>query len=187
MENISTDILVAAAEGNMNAFEQIYKAASGFVYNIALRITNNGNDAEEITQDVFLKIYKNLKRFRFRASFRTWVYRIAVNTAISSYRKKIGEVRRRGDYDLALKTEAVASEVRSNADKEYNSSLVSRLLGILSPEQRACIVLREMEDLSYKEIARILKININTVRSRLKRARETIIAHGQKEVILNEL
>ena len=187
MKEIPVPTLKAAAGGDMKAFEEIYKAISGFVYSIALRITNNGSDAEEVTQDVFLKIHQNLKNFRFRASFRTWLYRISANTAISVYRRRAAENRRRGDYDIALKTKAAVDTAGGNIDREYNNSLVTRLLGILSPEQRACIVLREMENLSYKEIAGVLKININTVRSRLKRARENIIAQGQKEVILNEL
>jgi len=70
----------------MEAFEAIYKATSGFVYNVALRITQKPADAEDITQEVFVKIYKSLKDFEFKSSFKTWVYRITVNAALNHVR-----------------------------------------------------------------------------------------------------
>ena len=82
MRDLPKDILIKASQGNMEAFEEIYGSSSDFVYNVAFRITNSREDAEEITQDVFLKIHRNLKNFQFRSSFKTWVYRITVNTVI---------------------------------------------------------------------------------------------------------
>lgn len=78
IQDLSKDVLLQAAQGDIQAFEEIYKVTSGFVYNVAFRVVGNKEDAQEITQDVFLKIYKNLKNFEFRASFKTWVYRIAI-------------------------------------------------------------------------------------------------------------
>ena len=74
MQDIPKDVLIKAAEGDIKAFEHIYRVTSGFVYSVAFRITQNTQEAEEVTQDVFLKIHKNLKNFRFRASFKTWIY-----------------------------------------------------------------------------------------------------------------
>ena len=102
MVDIAMDILVRASEGDMDAFEQVYKAASGFVYNVALRVVRNNADAEEVTQDVFMKIYRNLKNFQFRSAFKTWVYRITVNTAINYYRKSKKEDGDRVDFDSAI-------------------------------------------------------------------------------------
>ena len=67
MDDISNDIIMRAREGDIDAFEKIYRAASGFVYSIALRITNNREDAQEVTQDVFLKIHRSLKYFEFKS------------------------------------------------------------------------------------------------------------------------
>jgi len=72
MEHIPKDVLVQASQGDMESFEKIHKAACGFVYSVALRITNSKEDAEDIIQDVFMKIYKNLKKLQFRSSFETW-------------------------------------------------------------------------------------------------------------------
>ena len=84
MEDIPRDIIERAVKGEMAAFEQIYRDTSGFVYRSALRILNNSADAEDVTQDIFMKIHDNLKNFQFRANFKTWVYRITVNTAINT-------------------------------------------------------------------------------------------------------
>jgi RNA polymerase sigma-70 factor (ECF subfamily) len=85
--DISREILIKAAQGGISEFEALYKAAAGFVYTVALRVTANEQDAQEVTQDVFLKIHKKLKDFRFRSSFKTWVYRITVNTALNTLRR----------------------------------------------------------------------------------------------------
>ena len=169
-----------ACEGDMEAFEEIYKAASGFVYSVAFRITNSRNDAQEVIQDVFLKIYKNLKSFKFRSSFKTWVYRVTVNTAVNTYRKTSKEMRRRVDGDFAIQFESTPPGTKKTINKEDNEVFLASLLAILNPEQRTCIILKEIEGLNYKEISEVLKININTVRSRLKRAREALLIYRKE-------
>lgn len=181
MVEISRELIIKASEGDMNSFEEIYRLSSGFVYNVAFRIANNAKDAEEITQDVFIKIYKNLKSFGFRSSFKTWIYRITANAAINFKKRLLKEEDKRVDYEPRLNPEMV------NKGKDYASeSLVRFLLSRLGPEHRACIVLREIEGFSYEEISNTLGININTVRSRLKRARKKLVAL-RKEVVKNEV
>jgi len=180
MQDIPRDILIQASEGDILAFEEIYKALSSFVYNVALRITRNADDAKETTQDVFIKIYKNLKRFRFHSSFKTWVYRITANAALNTLKRSSRETGQRVDYDIELKSKDDRDTVTQDIDRQINKKLLSSLLDILNPDQRACIVLREIEGLDYKEISAALNININTVRSRLKRAREALLAHGKR-------
>ena len=94
IKEISNDLLQQASQGDIQAFEEIYKITSSFVYSMALRTIRNREDAQEITQEVFLKIFKNLKDFKFRSSFKTWVYRITVNTALN-FIKKAGHDRNR--------------------------------------------------------------------------------------------
>jgi len=179
MQDISLNILIRAASGDINSFEEIYKAAADFVYSLALRIINNAQDAEDVTQEVFLKIHKNLKSFQFRSSFKTWVYRITVNTAINAARKSSKELNKRADFDVAIQTQGSQPQ-QAEFDKEDNESKVKVLLDKLNPDQRACIVLREIQGLSYEKIAEALKTNINTVRTRIKRARETLLAISEK-------
>lgn len=174
MEEISKDVLVRASQGNVQAFEDVYKASSSFVYNVALRVVNNPDDAREVTQEVFLIIYHKLKSFRFESSFKTWVYRITANYAIN-FAKKTSRTKTVA-FDEAWGEGASPSEVEAHMNQDYQSQLVENLLGQIPPDQRACVVLRNIEGLSYQEIAQALKININTVRSRLKRAREKLLS-----------
>ena len=187
MREIANQILIKASEGDINAFEEIYKAAGTYVYNIAFRMTGNAEDAEEITQDVFLKIHKNLKYFQFRSTIKTWIYRITVNTAINTSKKRAKELNRRLDFDENILHRPTTEVLKERLDKEENEVLVKKLLNLLKPEQRACVVLRDIEGLSYKEIANTLRININTVRSRLKRARGALLSTVQKRDDSNEV
>ena len=185
MKDIPREVIVRAAQGDIKTFEEIYRAAAGFVYSIALRVTRNTADAEEITQDVFLKIYENLSRFKFKASFKTWIYRITVNTALNSIRRRDREPK--GDFELALRTSHTEDMTRDSLDKKENKEQLAILLSMLNPEQRVCILLREIEGLSYKEIADTLKVNVNTVRTRLKRGREALLGLRKRGVIKNEM
>ncbi len=187
MQDIPKDTLIQALDGNVEAFEKIYRATSDFIYNVAYRITNDREDAQEVTQNVFLKIYKNLKSFRFQSSFKTWIYRIAVNTAINISKRTSKELSRRIEYNDDIELKYAHDPTKETIDKKSNEVLVKSMLNILNPDQRVCVVLRDIEGLSYKEIAETLKININTVRSRLKRARETLLTYRQRGVMDNEL
>ena len=180
MNDIALDVLERASAGNMDAFEQIYKATSSFVYNVALRITRNNANAEEVTQDVFMKIYRNLKDFQFRSTFKTWVYRITVNTAINHYRKSNKEEKDRVDYDNIIESLPDNRRALEGANQSDNQARLNALLDRLSPEHKTCLILREIEGLSYQEIADVLKIPMNTVRSRLKRARQALLVEVER-------
>lgn len=182
MQDISRHIIEKAVSGDIDAFEEIYKTFSSAVYTAAFNITRNEQDAKEATQDVFINVFRKLRHFKFESSFGTWIYRITVNTAINIYKSR---ARYRQKTDTVENIEDIADNNvaagREDIDKEYAATKVTGLLGILSPEHRSCIVLREIEGLDYQEMAEVLKIPLNTVRSRLKRAREALIAYCRKE------
>lgn len=182
MVKVADEIIVKAQEGDLKAFEEIYKTFFGYVSNVAYRVVGGMEDAEEVTQDVFMKIHAHLKDFRFQSSLSTWVYRITVNCALNQVRKE----RQKKTNVPYIDDISSSSEEPSLADKEHHEKLVEGLLSALNPEQRAVIVLRSVEGLSYEEIAQSLQIPINTVRSRIKRAREAMLAL-KKEVIQSEL
>ena len=181
MNDITPDILKSASQGDIGAFEQVYRTFSNFVYNVAFRINQNSADAEEVTQDVFMKVYHNLKSFQFRSTFKTWLYRVTVNTALNYYRKSRKEKNDRVDYDSVVDSLAAERSTVEEVIQGDNETRLQELLKILSPKYKACLVLREIEGLSYQEIAASLKIPINTVRSRLKRARQALLGKGKKE------
>jgi len=175
MVNISDEIIVNAAQGDQDAFESIYRAFSKFVYNIAWRIVSTHEDAEEVTQEVFITVYRKLNMFRFQSSLKTWVYRITINTAIS-YSKKMSSTKNRTmEYNDQIHSVGALGDAVQKIDKEQNEIFISQLLDALTPEQKTCMVLRNIEGLSYQEIADTLQININTVRSRLSRGREALL------------
>ena len=178
MEDIAKDTLIKASQGDMQAFEDVYKISSSFVYNVAFRVVSNREDALEVAQEVFMTIYHKLKYFRFESSFKTWVYRITANTAIN-FAKKSSRTKT-VPYEDALGEGAVFNDAQTHMDREHQSQIVERLLAELNPDQRACVVLRDIQGLSYEEIALVLNININTVRSRLKRSREKLLSLKKK-------
>ncbi len=180
LPGISDDIVRKACEGDLRSFEAIYKATSGFVYNVALRVVNNREAAKEVAQEVFLNMYHNLKGFRFESSLKTWVYRITVNCALNRAQKTARTRGRETEYQDVVMAGEIVPDARTQMDEQHSSEAIASLLGMISPEQRACVVLRGIEGLSYQEIAETLKININTVRTRLKRAREKLLVSRKK-------
>jgi len=181
MQEIGRELITRAGQGDMGAFREIYQGVSGYVYTLAYRVVSTKHDAEEVTQDVFLKLHQNLRSFKFEASFKTWLYRITVNTALNHAKKRSRVTTREVEEvfeDPATVTQPDAAKGLAASETERR---LKSLLDQLNPDQRACVVLREIEGLDYQGIAASLGININTVRSRLKRARETLMVLGKKE------
>ena len=172
---------------DIKSFEQLYKEHSGFVYSVALRVSQNSADAQEVTQDVFMKVYRGLKGFQGKSSLRTWIYRIAVNTALNQCHKSNRLPSTGEEYDYAVATMTARNSASETADEHDNEAILVTLMGFLNPEQRMIIILREIEGFSYQEIAEMVNIPVNTVRTRLKRAREALLEKGRKEVIGYEM
>jgi len=185
MQEISRGIIQKASEGDANAFEVIYKEYFGFVSHVARRIINSREDVEDIIQEVFMNIYHNLRKFRFESSLKTWIYRITVNKAIN-YAKKLSRHHHQPMEYAETFIPETPSEIDHKINENFSENALTVLLDALNPDQRACIVLRSIEGLRYKEIAEVLKIPVNTVRSRIKRARETMLAL-RKRVVKDEM
>ena len=183
---ISQETIVAASQGDVGAFEKIYKMYFRFVTNVAFRVVSNAEDAQEVTQEVFMNIYRKLKSFRYESSLKTWVYRITINHAINYSKKMNKEHHQRIEYPEMLPAQGTPLAADIDLDQKDNLAIASKLLESLNSDQKACIILRSVEGLSYQEIAETLKVPINTVRSRIKRARETMLSL-KKEVVQNEM
>ena len=182
MQEIERELIVRAGEGDAGAFREIYRRAAGYVYTLAYRVVNTKPDAEEVTQDVFLKIHRSLGSFKFEAAFKTWLYRITLNTALNHAKKRSRVTQREVEEVFEDPATVTQADARKGLEADDTGVQLKALLDQLNPDQRACIVSREIEGMDYQGIARSLGININTVRSRLKRARETLMALNRREV-----
>ena len=171
---IDDDTIREAAAGDQEAFAQIYRQAAKYVYHVAWRIVKTHTDAEEVTQEVFITMYRKLNTFAFRSAFKTWIYRMTINTALN-YVKKNSRPSEQAVYDEQKHAVSSLHDMQKSVDKEHNDLLIDQLLKMLPEDQRICIVLRNIEGMSYQEMADTLEININTVRSRLSRARESLL------------
>jgi RNA polymerase sigma-70 factor (ECF subfamily) len=174
--------LVDGLRGGMEqAYETLILRYQQPVYNLVYRLLNDPSDANDAVQEVFLKVFRNIGSFRGQSSLKTWVYRIAVNEAhnhrrwFCRHRKQ--EIGLERDEDERSYQETLSdpgpSPFQAAADDEARQILESVMQG-LNPTFRAALVLRDIEDLGYEEIADILQINLGTVKSRIMRGREAL-------------
>ena len=165
-----------ARQGDADAFEQLLLRYEKKTYHLALRLSGTPEDAEEITQEAFLAAWKGLPSFREEASFATWLYRLTVNAANDFFRRRKtpGTVVALDDVDNLLE---IPDRRYLPEDEVQRSELredVQKALQELSPEHRSVLLLRELQQLQYEEIARVLQLDLGTVKSRLYRARNQL-------------
>ena len=180
--NVSVDepLLRAAGKGDPRAFQQLYEQHAPVVFRVAFRLLGNRLDAEDVTQEVFVTLYRRLGTFDFRSSFQTWCYRITVNACYDKMRKQ----KRRAAYQAGYVEDdnGVPAKVQANHRPEPVQRVliqdlrrfVEQALARLHPDLRTALVLKEIEELSYQEIAAIMTCSQGTVASRLARARQQV-------------
>ncbi|MEI3523671.1 MAG: sigma-70 family RNA polymerase sigma factor [Anaerotignum sp.] len=176
---VESNALVSRAKnGDMQAFGPAALQHEKIVFNIVLRMMGPGEDVKDLSQEVFLKVYRNLSKFDEKSAFSTWIYRIAVNTCIDEMRRRKGKQ----TYSLEAEIEdterqlskAVCRYRRNTGGKpnrKEGQSEVLRALETLSPEHKTAIVLRDIRGFSYEEIAEMTDTALGTVKSRISRAR----------------
>jgi len=170
-----------AREGDQDSFEELVRRYQQKVYTIAYGICHNSDDALDICQEVFIKIHRKLNDFRGASSFYTWVYRITANVSIDFQRrkKKVASV----EFDEKILEEPL-QQARNAEDKKFDPrrildgkeirQAILKAIEMLPEDQRATLVLRELENLSYKEIARAMNCSLGTVMSRLHYGRKKL-------------
>ncbi len=176
-ENDDIDLISRFKNGDKSAFEEIVVKYKDKIYNLCRHMLGNAADAEDAAQDAFLKAYQALPKFEPDASLYTWLYRIATNTCIDRKRKPVFESLFADSGEGGTLIHDPASDAPS-PEKLYQSRQIGQALegclGILSPKLRAIIILKEIEELPYEEIANTLEISMGTVKSRIARAREEL-------------
>lgn len=169
-------VIRKAQRGDTKAFEVLLSAYEKPVYNLCLRMTGHAEDAADLTQEAFLKIWRGLANYKFESSFSTWIYRLTTNVCIDFLRGR----KRRPTVSITVEEEDGATELEvpdpgplpeEQLLHRETKERIARAMNQLDEEARLILTLRVLEDLSYEEIARVTGLKDGTVKSRLARAR----------------
>ena len=176
-------LVARAQDGDARAFESLYRLHIDKVYGLCLRMTANPSLAEDCVQQTYLQAWRNLPRFRGDSAFGTWLHRIAVNEA-HNQRRWFGRHRKR---EVGLENEdgingrsygdSLPDPGRSPFDITLDGetmNMVEESLARIKPVFREAVILRDVEDLSYEEVAQVLQVSLGTVKSRILRGREAL-------------
>lgn len=174
------DIIERVLDGDSDAFSLLVEKYQTKVYNLALRMSGNEDDAFDLAQDSFVRAWRNLGSFQFESSFSTWLFRLTSNICLDFLRAK----KRRAAVSLTVTDEedeesqlAVPDPGKTPEEAVIaaeDRALLTRALNELPADQRQILTLRAIDDLSYAEIAEILHLQEGTVKSRLSRARTAL-------------
>jgi RNA polymerase sigma-70 factor (ECF subfamily) len=175
-------LLSALQRAESNAYETLISRFQSPVYNLAWRLLDDPSDAGDVVQEVFLKVFRNVDSFRGDSTLRTWIYRITVNESHNRrrwlFRHRKGET---GIEDVYAGEDSRETPLVDSGETPFDFTmnreaqlLLEQGLAAISPSFRDALVLREVEELSYEEIAHILDISIGTVKSRIVRGREAL-------------
>lgn len=181
-------LIADCLSGRTAAFGELVRRYQDRLFNTVYRLTDNAEDAQDIVQDTFLNAYQSLESFKGDSLFFTWLYRIAVNTAISLKRKQRValsiDASRNGNSPHEPLDGSDFSQPGLALERAEQERRIQEALNRLSPEHRAVLILKDMEGQKYESMAEILQVPIGTIRSRLHRARLELreLLHTQEEV-----
>ncbi len=174
--NPDLDLATRHRYGDPQAFEEVYGRFAQMVFNLAYRMSGTVEEAEDLAQEVFLRVHRHLGRFNGRSALKTWIYRVTLNHC----RSKLGR-KRYATQPLAEENEGEGARLvderrtpESMAMAHDTNRRVNAALSQLKPVFREAVVLRDLQGLAYEEIAEVLKVRIGTVRSRIARGRERL-------------
>lgn len=171
--------------GDSSAFEEVYRSYASMVFNLCLRMVGNREEAEDLAQEVFLRIHRHLGRFSGRSALKTWIYRVTINYCRSKLSRKRWFMRsiKEEDEEGGVQLEDTARGPEDQTLAHDDARTVMKALLQVKPKFREAVVLRDLEGMSYDEIAEVLKVRIGTVRSRIARGRERLRTVLEKTVL----
>jgi RNA polymerase sigma-70 factor (ECF subfamily) len=168
-------LITECLEGNTASFGELVSRYQDRLFHTVLRLTDNAEDARDVVQEAFLHAYQSLHAFKGDSLFFTWLYRIAVNTAISMKRKQrvVYRMQPTGEDGATVEPPDLSESNRPGHAIEMaeEERKVHDALAKLSAEHRAVLVMKDMEGMKYEEMAEVLGVPVGTIRSRLHRAR----------------
>ncbi|MDP3387150.1 MAG: sigma-70 family RNA polymerase sigma factor [Eubacteriales bacterium] len=173
-------LIKRSQKGDINSFEELIKEYKKVAYNIALKMLKNKEDAEDVSQEALIKVYKSIDRFNMDSSFKTWLYRIVVNTCLDHVRKNkenpisIDQPIHSGHDEFYMEVEDNRPTPQEVLETKLTQKMVMDAVNELEEDFRSIIILRDINDLSYEEISEIIECNIGTVKSRISRARQKL-------------
>lgn len=173
-------LIKMSQKGDINSFETLIKDYKKIAYNIALGILRNKEDAEDISQESLIKVFKNIEKFNMNSSFKTWMYRIVVNTCLDFKRKRkentisVDQPLHSGYDEFYMELEDEKSSPEKIVDRKLTSTMVTEAIEKLEDDFKTVILLRDINEFSYSEISKILTCNIGTVKSRISRGRQKL-------------
>jgi RNA polymerase sigma-70 factor, ECF subfamily len=185
------DIIERCRNGSLGAFNDLVNRYEKQVYNFAFRLTNNYDDASDIAQDAFLRVYHAIGTFRGDSSFSTWLYRITTNVFLDDRKRARAHPKLSLDEYLELEEASISRQIEDPGpspeaivEEAERSRILQQAISTLPEYQRLMVVLYHAQQKTYEEIAEIMDLPIGTVKSRLNRAR---LALKQKLSALREL
>ena len=177
MDPTDRELLDLAANGQTTAFTTLVERHAAHLHRLATMMTGNTADAQDLVQETFLAAYQQLRRFEARSSVRTWLIAILLKQIASHHRR--GSYRRTLSLDSPAVTTAEPTAAASTSQSDAKLDL-AQLLDQLDPDHRQVLILREIQGLSYDEIAQLLALPRGTVESRLFRARQALREKAQQ-------
>ncbi len=170
--DLNTSLLSKVGSGNRKAFKRLYDILLPKVYSIVLSYMQNTHEAEEVTQDVFTKVFLNAKKFKGKSSVDTWVYRIAINTSLTALQKR----NKRSLFSLSDKPIHKTDFVHPGVILERQEFAIYffKAIDTLKEKQKTAIILKYVEGTSQKKIAEIMNTSVKAVESLLQRAKKSL-------------
>ena len=166
------EIISRVLKGEQNAYAELVNRYQAYVFTLVLRMIKSREDAEEVAQDVFVKAYRSLADFRGESKFSTWLYTIANTTSITFLRKKKLDVQSLDNEKVFEVADSKDSGLRANlVEQKSRVNMVNEAIAMLSPDDAEIITLFYKAEQNLEEISRILRLETNTVKVRLHRAR----------------
>ena len=180
------ELLLKAKEGSEAAFEEIIKMYQQKVCSTIFYMVKNENIVEDLAQEDFIKVYKNISKFNEESSLYTWIYRITMNTCIDEIKKEkkityINTYIETEDGNIEVQFEDESQRLDDILESKIRKESLVKAIKSLPSEQRALIVLRDIRQFKYMEIAEMLNLNLGTVKSKINRARQALKDCLQKD------
>lgn len=170
------DLMLKFQAGDVSAFEQLMCKHQKSVINTIYRFIGNRADAEELAQEVFLKVYNSAQKYKPKAKFSTWLYKITTNLCLNEIRRKRLETVSLDDLAEETNDFIDARQIPPDIalERKELAFCVKKAVESLPEKQRMALILREYDDLSYKEIAEVMRCSVASVQSRLQRAKANL-------------